>query len=587
MLFHASPRRARRAALAAAALAATVAGLAGAPAAFAGTAFVDGTTLRFDAAPAEVNSVRVTRTNQTEYTVEDRGARIVEGAGCSRTSDNAVRCTAQSPFTGIVAFLGDRTDSGRLGAATDIPARIDGGDGIDLLGGGGGGDLLIGGGGDDRFVGSALNDTYDGGPGADFYFPRSVEGDPGADLFNGGPGVDTASYASVDFDEETSFQTGPPVFLSLDDIANDGAAGEGDNLFDVEDAFGGGGDDVLTGNPESNTLLGGDGRDRIDGGPGIDSLSGGSEDDLVIGGDGSDDLTGGSGDDAVDGGTGDDNLLGGADQDGLGGGPGDDNLDGGSGSDGLSGGEGVDTVDYTLRRGSDEDDEERVVVGSRVAVTLDGVADDGFSGERDNAGTDVENVSTGPGADLITGNAAVNGILTGAGNDIVDTRDQVADSVICGAGFDTVRADGLDQVDVEGEDRCERVEVVGAQPGPGPGRGPNASRVRPRSLVVTVSPGRDRRAPYRFVTRGRLALPTGLSPATSCQGGRVSVQIKRGTKTVSTRRVDLRTNCTFSSSVRFARSRRTARGTLKVTVRFLGNAVLERITARPRTVRAG
>jgi len=577
------------AALAGAVLATTLAGLAGAPAALAGTAAVDGTTVRFDAAPGEFNTVTVTRLSETEYFVEDSRP-IAEGPGCDgddAPGDEAARCTSGSAFTAVSLALGDRADSGVLDDTVDVAGRLDGGDAGDVLRGGRAADLLIGGNGDDAFAGSAANDVYDGGNGADLYRQEGLAEDAGADVFNGGPGVDTASY--TDFDDlegGSSFQADEPVFLSLDDVANDGEANEGDNLLDVEDAFGGTGDDILAGNPESNTLLGGDGRDRLDGGPGIDSLGGGGDNDAVLGGDGADDLLGGTGDDGVDGGAGDDTLFGGADQDGLTGGLGDDNLDGGAGADGLFGGEGVDTVDYAVRFG----DEEELLTGERVAVTLDGVADDGFAGENDNAGPDVENVSTGSGADLVTGSAAVNGILTGAGNDIVDTRDRVADSVICGAGFDTVRADGLDTVDVEGEDRCERVEVVGAQPappGPVPGPAPSPARVRPRSVVVTVTPGRDRRAPYRFVTRGRLSLPSGLSPATSCQGGRVSVQIKRGTRTLSTRRVNLRSNCTFSTSVSFARARRLARGTLKVTARFLGNAVLLPRAAPSRTVRAG
>ena len=568
------------------ALATALAGLAAAPAALAGAAAVDGTTVRFDAAGGEFNSVVVTRVSPTEYVVED-SVPITEGPGCdgdSSPNDDMARCTSGSAVTAVAVALGDRVDTGVLNQSVDVPGRIDGGDGGDFLRGGGGADLLVGGNGDDSFAGSALNDTYEGGPGADVYRQATGSGeDAGADVFNGGPGVDLASYSDFDEFDEPAFRADQPVRLSLDDVANDGEEGENDNLIDVEDAFGGSGDDTLTGNPESNTLLAGDGRDRVDGGPGIDSLSGGTDDDVVLGGDGADDIAGGSGDDGVEGGAGDDTLFGGSDQDGLAGGPGDDNLDGGAGADGIGGGDGVDTVDYALRTGEDE-----FTSGERVSVTLDGVADDGFAGESDNALGDVENVSTGGGADVVTGSAAVNGVLTGGGNDIIDTRDRVADNVICGAGFDTVRADGLDQVDVEGEDRCERVEVVGAQPAP-PGQTPQPSpaRVRPRSLVVTVSPGRDRRAPYRFVTRGRLSLPTGLSPATSCRGGRVSVQIKRGTKTLSTRRVSLRSNCTFSSAVQFARSRRVARGSLKVTARFLGNAVLQAIRAPSRTVRAG
>ena len=583
-------RSARRRRSISTALGGTLGALCLAPAAFAGTASVNGTTLVYDAGPGETNSVSVTRLTPTEYRVGDQ-VPITAGPGCATEDGSggvAVTCTSGEPFSAVAVNLGDRPDTAVIGSEVDIAARVDGGDGRDIMTGGGAGDALIGAAGDDAFLGSGGNDSYDAGAGNDTYFQALEGGDAGGDLFNGGPGVDTADYSGFEDDDEFSGVADPPRFLSLDDLQNDGAPNEGDNLVDVEDAFGGSGDDVVTGNGEGNTLGGGGGRDRVDGGPGVDSVDGGAEEDVVIGGDGSDDVFGSGGDDGLDAGQGDDNLAGGSGQDSLAGGTGDDNLDGGSGSDSLGGGEGIDTVDYTLRFGSVDDED---FDASRTNVTLDGVADDGFAGENDNAATDVENVATGAGNDLVRGGAAVNGIITGAGNDIIDTRDQVPDNVVCGAGFDAVRADGLDQVDVEGEDRCERVEVVGTTPPgptpPPPGPKPDPTRVKPKSIVVSVSPGRDRRAPYSFRTRGRLSLPTGLSPATACKGGRVSIQIKRGTKTVSTRRVALRSSCTFSSTVTFSRSRRNARGRLKVTARFLGNDVLERISARSRSVRAG
>jgi CSLREA domain-containing protein len=103
-------------------------------------------------------------------------------------------------------------------------------------------------------------------------------------------------------------------------------------------------------------------------------------------------------------------------------------------------------------------------------------------------------------------------------------------------------------------------------------RPPVATRVRPRGLTVRVTPRRDTRAPFRFRTSGRLLLPTGLTAAEGCQSGVVSVQIKRGPVTLSTRRVRLRRDCTFSSSVVFREARRFGnRRSLRFFVRFLGN----------------
>jgi hypothetical protein len=89
-----------------------------------------------------------------------------------------------------------------------------------------------------------------------------------------------------------------------------------------------------------------------------------------------------------------------------------------------------------------------------------------------------------------------------------------------------------------------------------------------------VSPSRDTTAPFAFRTSGRLTLPSGITRAQGCNG-RVSVQVKRGTRTISTRRVNLTSTCTYSSRVSFAnRSRFGSATRLKFTARFLGNALV-------------
>lgn len=104
-------------------------------------------------------------------------------------------------------------------------------------------------------------------------------------------------------------------------------------------------------------------------------------------------------------------------------------------------------------------------------------------------------------------------------------------------------------------------------------------------LSARVTPGTDRRAPFRFRTSGRLTLPSGISRSVGCKG-RVSVQIKRGSATLSTRRVTLARNCTYSARVQFVNPRRFGRAKrLKFTVRFLGNARVARTTATARFAR--
>ena len=102
------------------------------------------------------------------------------------------------------------------------------------------------------------------------------------------------------------------------------------------------------------------------------TVNGGDGDDRIAGSRGSDTLNGDGGDDAF-----------GAERDGT------------DGADVMSGGAGGDTADYSAR-------------SAPVQIDLDGVADDGEPGERDNVNADVEHVSGGAGADRIVGNAARN-----------------------------------------------------------------------------------------------------------------------------------------------------------------------------------
>lgn len=122
----------------------------------------------------------------------------------------------------------------------------------------------------------------------------------------------------------------------------------------VEKAFGGSGNDTLTGNSAANTMGGREGNDTIDAGGGDDRVYAGSGDDTVYGGDGRDGLygmegddfiSGGNGNDRIDGGDGNDRLYGDAGRDVIFGGAGDDLLRGGGGNDFFHGGAGNDRID--------------------------------------------------------------------------------------------------------------------------------------------------------------------------------------------------------------------------------------------------
>jgi hypothetical protein len=129
-------------------------------------------------------------------------------------------------------------------------------------------------------------------------------------------------------------------------------------------------------------------------------------------------------------------------------------------------------------------------------------------------------------------------------------------------------------------DRCPDVAAAGSSIGCPP-------RVAPAGFTAKAVRRRDRRRPYSFTVTGRLTPPTGMTASAACVG-QVHVQFKRGTKTISARRRNVRPNCSWRSSVSFARRSRVGRsGRLKVTVRFLGNDVLAPAQARTFRVRAG
>lgn len=156
------------------------------------------------------------------------------------------------------------------------------------------------------------------------------------------------------------------------DQVTDGMTGIGgiDEMLDarseMDDAFGTGGEDALTGTFNDDMVTGGSGQDALFGDEGNDTLQAGAGNDELHGDFGNDQLDGGTGFDFLDGGEGDDTLDGGGDRDLLFGGEGDDVLyggaaddflSGGMGADMLNGGSGNDVLDGTFGNdGSDKDD---------------------------------------------------------------------------------------------------------------------------------------------------------------------------------------------------------------------------------------
>ena len=91
------------------------------------------------------------------------------------------------------------------------------------------------------------------------------------------------------------------VTITLNDQADDGEAGEGDNVHsDVESATGGSGNDRIVAGPSSSYLYGGAGNDSITGGAGEQRIEGNEGDDTIDSRDGAfDSIDCGSGNDVV------------------------------------------------------------------------------------------------------------------------------------------------------------------------------------------------------------------------------------------------------------------------------------------------
>jgi hypothetical protein len=152
------------------------------------------------------------------------------------------------------------------------------------------GDLLVGSdsGVTEFFEGVGGNDTLSGLGGPDIFLSASVP--DGADRMTGGSGFDVISY-------ETRIR---PINATLNfGGADDGAAGEGDEIIGGNERINGGnaGDTIRApdGSTGSHVLFGGGGDDTIEGADGPDSINAGSGLDLVLAQGGNDTVFAGDG----------------------------------------------------------------------------------------------------------------------------------------------------------------------------------------------------------------------------------------------------------------------------------------------------
>ncbi len=212
----------------------------------------------------------------------------------------------------------------------------------------------------------------------------------------------------------------------------------------IENAFGGSGDDTITGNDADNLLSGG---------AGLNTLTGGNGNDTFLGGPGQDSFHGGAGTDTADystfttavnvwlshftsksvgadnldsienaiGGSGNDTFLGDSGNNVLTGNAGDDTISGGGGTDTFDGGTGTDTASFN----------------GVFSVAASLVAGTGVMAGNENATLlSIENLSGGQANDTLVGDSHDN-VLSGLTGDDMLTGGGGNDTLDGGSGTDT------------------------------------------------------------------------------------------------------------------------------------------------------
>ena len=253
------------------------------------------------------------------------------GAGCNQATGTAVICFGD--FDAIVVFGNGGNDKITMDQIADglppLYGEAYGGAGNDELRsppdnrvgitqpetymeGGIGNDTIVTGNGTDTLLGGEGNDTMQSFSGAD-----TVRGEGGndsvsagkeepeanaADVVDGGSGFD--SIPDVDADYNRGFDDN--VSVSVDGVANDGEAGEGDNVIGVEKlrvtadhatVIGSAAPDDFFVEANTSTIRGLGGNDRLVAYDGHDTVEGGAGNDYLEGGFGNDVLDGGAGKD--------------------------------------------------------------------------------------------------------------------------------------------------------------------------------------------------------------------------------------------------------------------------------------------------
>ncbi len=231
----------------------------------------------FTAVDGQANDLAITQLTADSITFDDAVDLITASSSPDCVADivgTSWTCTA-TPGTTVHVVTANLTNGDNIASAPDVgvPAgststlvmnggtgtdnftasnsagsantTMNGGDGDDTLTGGGGNDVISGGAGIDTIRGGAGNDILSGGDDDDV-----INGEAGNDVINGDAGNDilTLSAGSDDMHgginnsfthrsprhrrrrSSSSFRSAADVDISLDDLANDGAPGQGANV---------------------------------------------------------------------------------------------------------------------------------------------------------------------------------------------------------------------------------------------------------------------------------------------------------------------------------------------------------------------
>jgi Ca2+-binding RTX toxin-like protein len=318
--------------------------------------------------------------------------------------------------------------------------------------------------GDDSLT-SNMSGLADGGPGDDQIHTggafATLSGGPGADLLD----ATASDSAAVTYADHTD-----GVTVRLNGVADDGAAGEGDNVLGrVTGITGGSGNDDLQAGQSASGLFGGAGNDVLTGSPEGDSINAGEGNDTLAGGGGN------------------------------------DHLEGGPGADDLGGGDGFDEASYA---------------GATAPLSLsigDG-AGDGAAGENDDIHEDIEALAGGSGNDVLVGTAGPNRLIAYGGQDVLRGGagpDELigwddGDELDAGPGPDRVQAGDRDKPHLkDGE-----VDVLSCRKQAPALEADSADVLRSCAPAVVVS----RRSRLRRGATATLALRCPRDSAVPCQG---------------------------------------------------------------------